>query len=99
MNGGTAQVEKEIRECMTEVFDSLIKVDKAHEFIYAMQKRAELTTRAYASTPVENRDMAMGQISICYELADGAKAALEVAISEAKEREAAKIRKEVPATQ
>lgn len=94
-----ADIEREIRECMAEVFDSLIKVDKAHEFIYAMTKRAELTTRNYASTPVENRDMAMGQISICYELVDGAKAALEAALSEAKEREAQKTRKEATATQ
>lgn len=94
-----ATIESEIQELMTEVFDSLIKVDKGYEFLYAMQKRAELTTRAYASTPVENRDVAMGQISICYELADGMKSALDAAISEAKEKEANRIRKEAPATQ
>ena len=94
-----SDIEREIRECMAEVFDSLIKVDKAHEFIYAMMKRAELTSRTYASTPVENRDMAMGQISMCYELVDGAKAALEAARAEAKERAAQKTRKEAAATQ
>ena len=43
--------------------------------------------------------MAMGQISICYELVDGAKAALEAALAEAKERAAQKTRKEAAATQ
>ena len=69
------------------------------EFIAAMQKRAELTTRQLPSLPVANRDMATGQISICYELADGAKSALDAAISEAKEREADRIRKGATDTQ
>ena len=88
-----------IKEIMGEIYKTLIECDKAYEFIAAMQKRAELTTRQLPSIPVANRDMAVGQISICYELSDGAKAALEAALSEAKEREAAKTRKDAADTQ
>jgi len=87
----------EIQEIMGTVFRGLIECDKAYEFVAAMRKRAELVTRNFPQIPVANRDMAMGQISICYELADGAKAALEAAISEAKEKAAARTRKEAAA--
>lgn len=90
---------EEISEIMAEVYRSLIENDRAYEFIAAMQKRAELTTRQLPSLPTANRDMATGQISICYELADGAKTALDAAISEAKERAANKIRKGASDTQ
>lgn len=90
---------EEIGEIMAEVYRTLIECDKAYEFIAAMKKRAELTTRQLPSLPTANRDMATGQISICYELADGAKAALDAAISEAKERAANKIRKGASDTQ
>lgn len=99
MNSPENMIADEIGEIMAEVYRTLIENDKAYEFIAAMKKRAELTTRQLPSLPVANRDMATGQISICYELADGAKAALEAAISEAKEREANRIRKGDPDTQ
>ena len=83
----------EIAEIMAQVYRALIECERAYEFIAAMQKRAELTTRTLPATPVANRDMAVGQISICYELADGAKSALDAAISEAKERAANGTRK------
>ena len=99
MNSPENSVAEEVREIMMEVYRTLIECDKADEFIAAMQKRAELTTRQLPSLPTANRDMATGQISICYELADGAKAALDAAISEAKERAANKIRKGASDTQ
>ncbi len=99
MTNPAESVEKDVCETLGEVFRALIECDRAQEFIYAMQRRAEAVTRSFATTPPDNRDMAMGQISICYELADGAKAALDAAISEAKERAADRIRKEAEATQ
>ena len=99
MNSPENSVAEEVREIMMEVYRTLIECDKAYEFIAAMQKRAELTTRQLPSLPTANRDMATGQISICYELADGAKSALDAAISEAKERAANKIRKGASDTQ
>ena len=98
-NPPESTLAEEIGEIMAEVYGTLVENDKAYEFIAAMQKRAELTTRQLPSLPVANRDMATGQISICYELADGAKAALDAAISEAKEREADRIRKGATDTQ
>ena len=67
------------------------------EFIELMKKRAELTARKFPFTPSENRDVAMGQISICYELADRAKSALDAKASFATDAEANRIRKEVAA--
>ena len=99
MNSPENTVAEEVREIMMEVYRTLIECDKAYEFIAAMQKRAELTTRQLPSLPTANRDMATGQISICYELADGAKAALDAAISEAKERAANTTRKGASDTQ
>ena len=64
-----------------------------------MKKRAELTARKFPFTPSENRDVAMGQISICYEMVDGAKSALDAANPDDKEAEARRIRKEVAAMQ
>ena len=60
---------------------------------------AELTARKFPFTSSENRDVAMGQISICYEMVDGAKAALGAANPDDKEAEARRIRKEVAAMQ
>ena len=92
-NSPEAALSGEIGEIMAEVYRALIECDRAYEFIAAMQKRAELTTRTLPATPVANRDKAFGQISICYELADGAKSALDAAIAEAKERAADRTRK------
>ena len=58
---------------------------------------AELAARTFVRTPAEYRDMAAGQISICYELADGAKSALDAKASFATDAEANRIRKEVSA--
>ena len=70
---------------------------RAEQFIDLMKKRAEIAARVFVRTPPEYRDMAAGQISICYEMADGVKAALAAKPSFATEEEADRIRKEVAA--
>ena len=93
------QIENEMRELMEEFYYVLVATGRAPHFIEIMKKRAELTARKVPFTPSENRDVAMGQISICYELADGAKTALGAANPDDKEAEAQRIRKEVAAMQ
>ena len=93
------QIENEMRELMEEFYYVLVATGRAPHFIEIMRKRAELTARKFPFTPSENRDVAMGQISICYELADGARAALGAANPDDKEAEAQRIRKEVAAMQ
>ena len=93
------QLENEMRALMEEFYYVLVATGSAPHFIEIMKKRAELTARKFPFTPSENRDVAMGQISICYELADGARAALGAANPDDKEAEAQRIRKEVAAMQ
>ena len=93
------QIENEMRALMEEFYYVLVATGRAPHFIEIMKKRAELTARKFPFTPSENRDVAMGQISICYELADGARAALGAANPDDKEAEAQRIRKEVAAMQ
>ena len=93
------QIENEMRELKEEFYYVLVATGRAPHFIEIMRKRAELTARKFPFTPSENRDVAMGQISICYELADGARAALGAANPDDKEAEAQRIRKEVAAMQ
>ena len=93
------QIENEMRELMEEFYYVLVATGRAPHFIEIMKKRAELTARKFPFTPSENRDVVMGQISICYELADGARAALGAANPDDKEAEAQRIRKEVAAMQ
>ena len=89
------ELEVSIGEIMEEVYYIIAATGRAKEFIEAMKKRAELAARTFVRTPAEYRDMAAGQISICYELADGAKSALDAKASFATDAEANRIRKEV----
>ena len=93
------QLEEEMRELMEEFYYVLVATGRAPQFIALMKKRAELTARKFPFTPSENRDVAMGQISICYEIVDGAKAALGAANPDDKEAEARRIRKAVASMQ
>ena len=91
------ELEKSVQEIMTEFFYVVAATGRAPQFIDAMKKRAEIASRVFVRTPPEYRDMAAGQISICYELADGVKAALDAKSSFATDEEANRIRKEVAA--
>ena len=91
------RLDNEIRELMQEFYYVLVAMGRAPQFIALMKKRAELTARKFPFTSPENRDVAMGQISICYEMVDGAKSALDAANPDDKEAEALKIRREVAA--
>ena len=65
------QLENEMRELMEEFYYVLVATGRAPHFIEIMRKRAELTARKFPFTPSENRDVAMGQISITGWLIDG----------------------------
>ena len=89
------ELENSIGEVMEEFYYVVAATGHAQQFIDAMKKRAEIAARTFVRTPAEYRDMAAGQISICYELADGAKSALDAKASFATDAEANRIRKEV----
>ena len=89
------ELENSIGEVMEEFYYVVAATGRAQQFIDAMKKRAEIAARTFVRTPAEYRDMAAGQISICYELADGAKSALDAKASFATDAEANRIRKEV----
>ena len=89
------ELENSIGEVMEEFYYVVAATGRAQQFIDAMKKRAEIAARTFVRTPAEYRDMAAGQISICYELADGAKSALDAKVSFATDAEANRIRKEV----
>ena len=89
------ELENSIGEAMEEFYYVVAATGRAQQFIDAMKKRAEIAARTFVRTPAEYRDMAAGQISICYELADGAKSALDAKASFATDAEANRIRKEV----
>lgn len=91
------ELENSVSEIMEEFFYVVAATGRAEKFIEAMKKRAEIATRSVLHLAPEFRDMAMGQISICYELADGAKSALAAKSSLATEEEANRIRMEVSA--
>lgn len=91
----TDDISRRLKEVSDEVFQILQITGHAKKFAEMMRLRAELTARSYAMTPKENREMAMGQISICYELADGATSALSAPGSYATDAEVERIRKEV----
>lgn len=91
------ELEDSIRKIMDEFYYVVAATGRAEKFIEAMKKRGEIASRMFVRTPPEYRDMAAGQISICYELADGVKAALDAKASFATEEEANRIRKEVAA--
>ncbi len=91
------ELENSIGEVMEEFYYVVAATGRAQQFIDAMKKRAEIAARTFVRTPAEYRDMAAGQISICYELADGAKSALDAKASFATDAEANRIRKEVSA--
>ena len=89
------ELENSMGEVMEEFYYVVAATGRAQQFIDAMKKRAEIAARTFVRTPAEYRDMAAGQISICYELADGAKSALDAKASFATDAEANRIRKEV----
>lgn len=91
------ELEKDVSETLDEFFHVLVATGRASDFVSAMKGRAEIAVRMLPRLPVENRGMATGQISICYELADRAKAALAASSPLATEDEANRIRKEVAA--
>lgn len=97
MRNPIGELEESLGELMQEFYYVLAATGRAQEFIDAMKKRAEIAARTFVRTPSEFRDMAAGQISICYELADGAKAALDAKSSFATEEEVTKIRQEISA--
>lgn len=91
------ELEESVKDIMSEFYYVVAATGRAEAFIEAMKKRAEMASRMFIRTPPELRDMEAGQISICYELADGAKAALVAKGSYATDVEANRIRKEVAA--
>ena len=91
------ELENSVNAIMDEFCYVVAATGRAEQFIDAMKKRAEIAARTFIRTPAEYRDMAAGQISICYELADRAKSALDAKASFATDAEANRIRKEVAA--
>lgn len=92
-----AELEAAVNDDMSEFCYIVAATGRAEAFIEAMKRRAEITARMFVHQPPELRDMAAGQISICYELADRAKSALDARASQATDAEADRIRKEVAA--
>lgn len=75
-------------ELMSEVYAALTKADAVKKFRYALMARAEAASRDLTvTTDARVVDLLRGQISICFELADGAQSAQESA--EARARAAA----------
>ena len=91
------ELENSVNSIMDEFCYVVAATGRAEQFIDAMKKRAEIAARTFIRTPAEYRDMAAGQISICYELADRAKSALDAKASLATDAEVNRIRKEVAA--
>lgn len=65
---------------MESVFDKLRKADALKDFRKAMMSRAEWISRDLTSIPDTDDRVSLvlrGALTICFELADGAKSALE----------------------